>query len=250
MTGIKCALAIAGLILLTGSLAYSRPYHESFNDCSLRGHPIYVPAGLNYPRSQWARWGIRCRAPKPEGVAKSEEVAKPESIDGTGALDRHTANFICQAMEQSAAHNGLPVRFFARVIWQESRFNTRAVSPKGAEGIAQFMPQTAAFRGLDDPFKPIPALRKAARYLADLRSMFGNLGLAAAGYNAGPARVSAWLHGKRTLPDQTRNYVKIITGLSAEKWASPKPPKMAVPANPAGVSCLRLGSLTRSTAKK
>jgi soluble lytic murein transglycosylase-like protein len=59
---------------------------------------------------------------------------------------------ICRTLEQSAAENALPVEFFARVIWQESRFNARAVSPKGASGIAQFMPQTASWHGLADPF--------------------------------------------------------------------------------------------------
>ena len=51
------------------------------------------------------------------------------------------------------------------------------------------MPQTADFRGLADPFDPIEALRHSASYLRDLRNRFGNLGLAAAGYNAGPGRV-------------------------------------------------------------
>ena len=73
----------------------------------------------------------------------------------------------------------------------------RAVSAKGAQGIAQFMPQTADFRGLADPFDPIEALHNSASYLRDLRERFGNLGLAAAGYNAGPGRVSAWLAGRR-----------------------------------------------------
>src|ERR1700749_3456554 len=50
-----------------------------------------------------------------------------------------TADDICRALEQDAAENELPVEFFARVIWQESRFNAQAVSNKGAEGIAQFM---------------------------------------------------------------------------------------------------------------
>jgi soluble lytic murein transglycosylase-like protein len=92
-------------------------------------------------------------------------------------------------VEDAAAENGLPVEFFARVIWQESRFNARAVSPKGASGIAQFMPQTASWHGLADPFDPIEALRHSAAYLRELRDRFGNLGLAAAAYNAGPGRV-------------------------------------------------------------
>jgi hypothetical protein len=90
-----------------------------------------------------------------------------------------TSDDICRAIEQSAAENTLPVEFFARVIWQESRFNALSVSSKGAEGIAQFMPQTAASRGLANPFDPIEALHHAASYLHDLMTQFGNLGLAA-----------------------------------------------------------------------
>src|ERR1700722_9992753 len=120
-----------------------------------------------------------------------------------------TADDICRTIEQSAAETALPVEFFARVIWQESRFNALAVSPKGAEGIAQFMPRTAGGRGLADPFDPIQALRHSASYLHDLVTQFGNLGLAAASYNAGPGRVSAWLAGKGTLPAEPRHYVAI-----------------------------------------
>src|SRR5271169_695174 len=154
-----------------------------------------------------------------------------------------TADDICRAIEEDAAANGLPVEFFARVIWQESRFNAQAVSPKGAQGIAQFMPRTADWRGLADPFDPIEALKNSASYLHDLQIKFGNLGLAAAGYNAGPGRVSAWLAGRRTLPDETRNYVAIITGWTADEWASPHPPENAETTIPQGIPCTRLANL-------
>jgi hypothetical protein len=150
---------------------------------------------------------------------------------------------ICHAIEQDAAQNDLPVEFFARVIWQESRFNAQAISPKGAQGIAQFMPATADFRGLADPFDPIAALREAASYLGDLRKQFGNLGLAAAAYNAGPGRVSAWLNGKGGLPGETRNYVAVITGWTVDDWTSPSPPKTADTTIPQGVPCTRLANL-------
>ena len=154
-----------------------------------------------------------------------------------------TADDICRAIEEDAATNGLPVEFFARVIWQESRFNAQAVSSKGAQGIAQFMPQTADWRGLADPFDPIEALKNSASYLHDLQTKFGNLGLAAAGYNAGPGRVSSWLAGRRTLPDETRNYVAIITGWTVDEWASPSPPQTAETTIPQGVPCRRLANL-------
>jgi soluble lytic murein transglycosylase-like protein len=107
------------------------------------------------------------------------------------AAQTPTVDDICRALEQSAAENALPVEFFARVIWQESRFDAQAVSPKGAAGIAQFMPATASWHGLANPFDPVEALRHSAAYLRELLDRFGNLGLAAAAYNAGPARVSA-----------------------------------------------------------
>ena len=154
-----------------------------------------------------------------------------------------TAEDICRAIEVDAAENGLPVEFFARVIWQESRFNALAVSSKGARGIAQFMPATADYRGLVDPFDPIEALKNSASYLRDLKTQFGNLGLAAAGYNAGPGRVSAWLAGHRALPAETRNYVAIITGWTADEWASAKPPETSETTIPQGVPCTRLANV-------
>jgi Transglycosylase SLT domain len=161
----------------------------------------------------------------------------------TGTAQPPTTEDVCRAVEQDAAENALPVEFFARVIWQESRFNAQAVSAKGAEGIAQFMPRTADWRGLVDPFDPIEALRNSAGYLRDLRDRFGNLGLAAAGYNAGPGRVRAWLAGRRRLPDETRNYVATITGWPADAWASPSPPQTAETTIPQGVPCTRLANL-------
>src|SRR5205823_5158564 len=133
---------------------------------------------------------------------------------------------ICQLVESAAAANGLPFEFFARVIWQESRFRSDAIGPAThsgaqAQGIAQFMPVTAAERLLRNPFDPAQALPKSAEFLRDLRSQFGNLGLAAAAYNAGPQRVQDWLRGKRTLPSETLAYVRSVTGHSAEEWKRP-----------------------------
>ena len=59
---------------------------------------------------------------------------------------------ICTALAHFAGENDLPPDFFARLIWRESRFRPDAVSPKGAEGIAQFIPSTARLRGLSNSF--------------------------------------------------------------------------------------------------
>jgi Transglycosylase SLT domain len=127
---------------------------------------------------------------------------------------------ICRALATAAAANDLPVEFFTRLIWQESRFKPEAVSRAGAQGVAQFMPGTARLRGLEDPFDPIQAIAKSAQLLRDLRREFGNLGLAAAAYNAGPGRVRDWLGGHRSLPGETQAYVRLVTGRSVEEWTA------------------------------
>lgn len=127
----------------------------------------------------------------------------------------------CPHLEVQAMAHGVPAPFFVRLIWQESRFNPAAVSPKGAQGIAQFMPATAAERGLEDPFEPAAAIAESAMYLRDLMDEFGNPGLAAAAYNAGPQRVRDWLTGRGGLPRETRGFVRSITGRPAEDWRAP-----------------------------
>jgi len=122
-------------------------------------------------------------------------------------------------IEAEAIRNAIPVWFFARLIRQESGFNPQAVSPVGAMGIAQFMPATAAERGLANPFDPAQAIPKSAELLRDLKGRFGNLGLAAAAYNAGPQRVQSWLAGRGDLPSETRSYVLAVTGRPVQDWA-------------------------------
>jgi hypothetical protein len=176
-------------------------------------------------------------------TTQAAELSQPAPADKLATPLPPTADDICRAIEQDAAENALPVEFFVRVIWQESKFNAQAVSGKGAQGIAQFTPATADYRGLADPFDPIEALKNSASYLHDLRDKFGNLGLAAAAYNAGPGRVSAFLAGKRGLPGETRNYVAIITGWTADEWASASPPQTSETTIPQGVPCTRLANL-------
>ena len=152
------------------------------------------------------------------------------------ARETDTREAMCLMIESAAKANDLPLEFFARVIWQESRFQSDAVGPvtrsgQRAQGIAQFMPGTASERRLLDPFDPVQALPKSAEFLSELRQQFGNLGLAAAAYNAGPRRVQEWLAGSGYMPQETRNYVSAITGATVDEWARPgtkdKPPDRA-----------------------
>jgi Transglycosylase SLT domain len=148
---------------------------------------------------------------------------------------------VCQTIADAAAANGLPANFLARLLWTESGFRSSAISPAGAIGVAQFMPQTAAEQGLADPRDPLEAIYHAARLLIELDRHFGNLGLAAAAYNAGAARVTKWLQGQSELPLETEVYVRAITGRRAEDWATIRGTLAADDSFPLpGLDCLNL----------
>lgn len=177
----------------------------------------------------WSAGGAVAQEPAPVddrfGIATPsvEELAVPREKPSDKAVDADTREAVCLMIEAAARANSLPLEFFARVIWQESRFQSDAVGPmtrsgRRAQGIAQFMPGTASERRLLDPFDPVQALPKSAEFLAELRSQFGNLGLAAAAYNAGPRRVQEWLAGTGPMPQETRHYVSSITGATVEEW--------------------------------
>src|ERR1700761_5699164 len=99
----------------------------------------------------------------------------------------------------------------AAQLMAESNFNPFAVSPAGAQGIAQFMPGTAASYGLADPFDPVEAIDAQAHLMSDLIHQFGSPELALAAYNAGPAPVEA-CHCVPAIPE-TSAYVTRIMAL-------------------------------------
>jgi hypothetical protein len=151
-------------------------------------------------------------------MAEAAEENAPASVASAAVQDS-----MCLMIEAAAGAHGVPVPFFTRLIGQESSFRPDAIGPvtrngQQAQGIAQFMPGTAAERGVLDPFDPVQALPRSAEFLKDLKSQFGNWGLAAAAYNAGPRRVADWITGRGGLPFETQRYVVAITGRSAEDW--------------------------------
>jgi len=156
---------------------------------------------------------------------------------------------LCIAIDHFARENHLPPEYFARLIWRESKFRAGAVSPKGAQGIAQFMPGTARLRGLRDSFDVLESLSESARYLDELRTRFGNLGLAAAAYNAGEQGLADYLD-KGLLPFETRSYVLAITASTIEQWKDDPPGDAALflsPDKPFIDACIELASKRRLT---
>ncbi|WP_282601693.1 lytic transglycosylase domain-containing protein [Paracoccus sp. PARArs4] len=109
----------------------------------------------------------------------------------------------------AAQRNGIPEDLFLRLVQQESGWNPNARSHKGAMGLAQLMPGTAAKLGVN-PTDPVQNLNGGARYLRMMYNQFGSWNLALAAYNAGPGAVQKY--GGIPPYRETRNYVRIIAG--------------------------------------
>ena len=113
-------------------------------------------------------------------------------------------------IDQASAKAGLSRDLIAAVMRQESGFDARAVSRKGAKGLMQLMPETAKELGVADVFDPAQNVEGGARYLRSLLDKYGgNLVQALAAYNAGPTAVDGARGGVPNY-DETRSYVKSI----------------------------------------
>ncbi len=132
----------------------------------------------------------------------SGRAPRPERPSGGWSSERIAAEILA-----AANRHDIPAELFMTLVWQESRFRADAVSPKGAIGFAQLMPDTAQYLGVD-PKAPAENLDGGARYLAAQYRTFGTWELALAAYNAGPHRVVQY----RGVPpfNETRNYVRTI----------------------------------------
>ena len=120
---------------------------------------------------------------------------------------------------QDAINAGISPDYFVRQINQESGFNPNALSPAGAEGIAQFEPGTAAGLGLN-PLDPVAALNAAAHLMASYNHTYGgNYAMALAAYNGGSGTVQYAINAcgqanwMNCLPGETRNYILVIMGI-------------------------------------
>lgn len=119
---------------------------------------------------------------------------------------------IGQILRAAAQQSGIPPDLLTAVAWTESRYNPRAVSPKGAAGLMQLMPRTAAALGVSDPMDPEQNARGGARFLARLHAKYGDWSRALAAYNWGPGNVDR-AGGSAAWPPSVRGYVaKVLSG--------------------------------------
>jgi hypothetical protein len=139
----------------------------------------------------------------------------------TGAVQSFVPARFAPVIVRAAQRWSVSAHLLAAQLYAESNFNPFARSPAGAEGIAQFMPGTAAAMGLEDPFDAQAAIDAQAHLMRDLLGRFGSVPLALAAYNAGPGAVAEC----GCIPPfaETRAYVARILGLLAAAGGSPAP---------------------------
>ena len=117
-------------------------------------------------------------------------------------------NSIDGIIQNQAMKTGLDPDLLRAVIKTESNFNEKAVSPKGALGLMQLMPDTASVLGVTNPMDPEENIAGGAEYLKDMLSNFGQLDKALAAYNAGPGAVNKY--GGVPPYKETRNYIEKV----------------------------------------
>ncbi|WP_415184024.1 lytic transglycosylase domain-containing protein [Phaeovulum sp.] len=135
-------------------------------------------------------------------------LSAPENANLPGYSGRYKGEYLAMARSAARKH-GVPEDLFLRLVQQESGWNANATSHKGAHGLAQLMPGTAARLGVD-PRDPRQNLDGGARYLRQMYDRFGSWRLALAAYNAGPEAVAK--HGGIPPYRETTNYVRVILG--------------------------------------
>ncbi|MBA70973.1 MAG: lytic transglycosylase [Rhizobiales bacterium] len=137
-------------------------------------------------------------------------------VEKAGNVDR-----LCALIAEQADIHGLPEAFLARLLFSASAFDPAYVSPTGAAGVAKFNAAVAESGGLSDPSDIETAVPAAARRLSALTERLGNLGLAAAAYQAGEKPVRRWMDGDGYLPASTVFFVQQLTGKGPEAFRSP-----------------------------
>jgi hypothetical protein len=175
-------------------------------------------------RYSWEAWHVGyTQGPAPCSEAGNSVGATSDdgAPPGGETLPSFVPGRFREPLIQSAAKWNVSAALLAAQLMAESNFDPFATSPVGAEGIAQFMPGTAASYGLADPFDPIEAIDAQAHLMSDLIHQFGSPELALAAYNAGPAPVEA-CHCVPAIPE-TSAYVARIMALLGGSGALPVP---------------------------
>lgn len=165
-------------------------------------------------RYSWEAWHYGYTAGPPPCSAAGNAIGAAGgggdgAVSGAPGLPSFVPARFRAPLLRAAAHWNVSAALLAAQLMAESNFNPFAVSPAGAQGIAQFIPSTAAAYGLHDPFDPVEAMDAQAHLMSDLIHQLGSPELALAAYNAGPAPVEA-CHCIPPIPETTAYVSRIL----------------------------------------
>src|SRR5215813_9545403 len=165
-------------------------------------------------------------APPAETAVKQPIVTNPVSPIQTVANSKVDLD---EVVRQASERRQLDPDFVNSVIKAESNFHPRAVSPKGAQGLMQLMPGTAALLGVSDPFDPKANVEAGTTYLSSLLDLYHDDPIKAlAAYNAGPQRVEQY-HGVPPYRETHAYISRIVRDFNAKKRAQVKTAQAETP---------------------
>ena len=204
---------------------------------------LYLKEGhVDLPTEQIVSFEVEETPPAPPEAAPVLE--KPQPVTPSTALD------LDQVVREASDRRQIDPDFVASVIKAESNFKVRAVSPKGARGLMQLMPGTAAKLGVQDPFDAKANVEGGTEYLKQLLNLYDKDAIKAlAAYNAGPHRVTQY-HGVPPYRE-TRAYIsRIVSDFNAKKLAQMKSTDAQTQTATAGSAPAKTNAKSATVSKK
>ena len=198
----KDSMRIGVVVLMCGTMVGNAAIADVFSSRSRKNLFSSQTKILDSRASKQYSNSVRLQPPKVNTPTKWGDGASPRFTGEYKGKYLHIAR-------SAARKHGVPEDLFLRLIQQESNWNPTAKSHAGAYGLAQLIPSTARYLGVDinDPHQNVEG---GARYLKEQYQEFGSWRLALAAYNAGPGAVKKY--GGVPPFKETRNYVRIIWG--------------------------------------
>lgn len=214
--------AMRGLLALVFAVMASSGHADVYKFVSRSGEVYYTDSPnhggfkmiMSTPRIKYQPLSVSLGSGKMLGRGMGTSMPTGLNLPGRSSFNAELKRAeYAGLVEQAARAHNLDPQLLHAVIHAESAYKPGAVSNKGAMGLMQLMPGTAARYGVDNPFDPAQNIFGGARYLSDLMGMFGsNVVLAVAAYNAGEGNVIKYGH---QIPpfSETQHYVSKVLGL-------------------------------------